>query len=514
MTATAERTTNGHAAQGDVLASLPRGTKLLYGGNRLTRVPDAVADAFRPGDRLTVIVTTGDVLHVPAAVYDSVAAAVADARRAFTELTTLPDSRIDQFYEHFAARLDDARTWAGIQAANDEDVRVARERGRSTTRLVADAKMRAKMIEGLLLWRDMPSRREAVVETVEHQGWKVEQVVSGLGVIGFVFEGRPNVFADATGVLRSGNTTVMRIGSDALRTARAISEMALQPSLADAGLPAGCVVLVERAERSAGWAMFSNPGLALAVARGSGQAVAQLGAIAKQHGIPVSLHGTGGAWIVADETADAAALERAVFNSLDSKKCNTLNSLCIVEGAAGRLMGPALAGIARRGDQLGHGFKLHVTQSARPYVPAELFTRHAAVHRAEGPVDELVAEPIGDDGLGIEWEWEGTPEVSVTVVESVDEAVRLFNQQSPHFVASLLSEDHAAHERFFRGIDAPFVGNGFTRWVDGQFALRRPELGLSNWEYGRLFARSGILTGDGVYSVRLRAVQSDPDVKV
>ena len=56
------------------------------------------------------------------------------------------------------------------------------------------------------------------------------------------------------------------------------------------------------------------------------------------------------------------------------------------------------------------------------------------------------------------------------------------------------------------------MGNGFTRWVDGQHALHRPELGLSSWQFGRLFGRGGILTGDGVYTIRLRVTQSDPDV--
>ena len=56
------------------------------------------------------------------------------------------------------------------------------------------------------------------------------------------------------------------------------------------------------------------------------------------------------------------------------------------------------------------------------------------------------------------------------------------------------------------------MGDGLTRWVDGQYALERPELGLSNWQAGRLFGRGGILTGDGVYTVRLRVVQTDPNV--
>lgn len=500
------------AGGGTRLEAVPRGMTVLYGGNRLAHVPDAIADAFAAGDRLLVLQETGDVLHVPAAIYEAVRASVERARAAFLALTTRPEAAIDRFYDHFAARLQDDAVWGPIQAANDDDVQRAKARGRSTTRLAADAKMRAKMVEGLQLWRDMASRREAVQETIPHTGWEVQQVVSGLGVVGFVFEGRPNVFADATGVLRSGNTAVMRIGSDALGTARAIARHALKPSLTEAGLPEGAIELIESPAHAAGWALFSMPGLALAVARGSGAAVAQLGAIARQAGTPVSLHGTGGAWIVADDTADAQALELAVYHSLDSKKCNTLNTLCLVEAAAERLLPAALAGIRHRGERLGHGYKLHVTAAARPFVPGALFTEQVQALRAEGEVTEPVAEPLDDDALGVEWEWEGTPEISVHVVPDVNTAARLFNEQSPHFVASLISQDQAAHERFFRAVDAPFVGNGFTRWVDGQFALRRPELGLSNWQFGRLFARSGILTGDGVYAVRLRVVQQDPDI--
>jgi glutamate-5-semialdehyde dehydrogenase len=488
--------------------------QLLYGGNRLATVPDAIADAFRAGDRLIVLEPDGDVLHVPGREYDLVDAAVQRARRAFHALTAIPDSALTRFYDAFARRLADDEIWGRIGNANDQDVRVARSRGRSTTRLVADARMRAKMIEGLRLWEAMPSRRQALHDTVAHEGWRVEQVVSGLGVVGFVFEGRPNVFADATGVLRSGNTAVMRIGSDALGTARAIATEALGPALAEAGLPAGAVELIDSPERSAGWALFANPGLALAVARGSGQAVAQLGAVARQAGTPASLHGTGGAWIVADATAEAEALARAVYHSLDSKKCNTLNTLCLVEAAAGRLAPAALGALAERGARLGHGFKLHVTPGAEPFVPAALFAERTRVLRAEGEVEEATAELVAESALGIEWEWEATPEITVAVVPDVEAAIRLFNVHSPHFVASLISNDPAAHDRFFRAIDAPFVGNGFTRWVDGQFALRRPELGLSSWQFGRLFARSGILTGDGVFTVRLRAVQDDPDVHV
>ena len=93
------------------------------------------------------------------------------------------------------------------------------------------------------------------------------------------------------------------------------------------------------------------------------------------------------------------------------------------------------------------------------------------------------------------------------MVDDVAEAVALFNRYSPQFVASLIGEDAAEHERFYAAVNAPFVGDGFTRWVDGQNALNRPELGLSNWQHGRLFARGGVLSGDGVFTVRTRARQ-------
>ena len=122
------------------------------------------------------------------------------------------------------------------------------------------------------------------------------------------------------------------------------------------------------------------------------------------------------------------------------------------------------------------------------------------------------AEPIADADLGREWEWEETPEVSLKIVDDVAQAVALFNALSPRFAAALISEDAAAQARFYETVDAPFVGDGFTRWVDGQYALNRPELGLSNWENGRLFARGGVLAGDGVFTVRARVRQSDLDL--
>jgi glutamate-5-semialdehyde dehydrogenase len=80
-------------------------------------------------------------------------------------------------------------------------------------------------------------------------------------------------------------------------------------------------------------------------------------------------------------------------------------------------------------------------------------------------------------------------------------------------VASLISDDDDEHERFYGAVDAPVVGDGFTRWGDGPYALDAPELGLSNWQGGRLLGRGAILSGDSVHTVRYRARISDPALR-
>jgi glutamate-5-semialdehyde dehydrogenase len=491
------------------LEALTPGQAIVYGGDGVAYVTPELAAAFRAGDRLLTAPDTGTLLHVPAAEHEIASAAVARARAAFARMGEVEDAAITRFFEAFADHLDDHACWAQIAQANAADVAAARARGRSTTRLAVSDAMRRDMAEGLRAWARAPSSRGRVLERHEHPGWTVEQVTAPLGVVGFVFEGRPNVFADATGVLRAGNTVVFRIGSDALGTARAIVRAALDPALAEAGLPEGAAVLVESAAHAAGWAMFADPGLSLAVARGSGPAVAQLGAIARAAGTPVSLHGTGGAWIVADESSEADRFFAAVYHSLDRKVCNTLNTCCIAAARAGDLVPVFLDALARAGERR-RGFKLHVAQADLARIPAALRAARGEVVRAEGPQEEPLVEPLAEAELGREWEWEETPEVSLKIVADAAEAAALFNRYSPRFCASLIAADAAAQARFWAKVDAPFVGDGFTRWVDGQYALSRPELGLSNWEHGRLFARGGVLAGDGVFTVRTRVVQADP----
>jgi len=518
---TARRPGEGSAA-GPALVRLERlvsGQPVVFGGDRVVTVPPELAAAFVPGDALLVDETRGELLHVPAAARRAARAAVTAAVDAALLLGAVEDSAVDRFFLAFAGRLADDTRFAPIAEANLRDLEQARERGRSTTRLALTERMRDDMVAGLRGWTAVGSVRGSVVEHHVHDGWTIEQVRDRLGVVAFVFEGRPNVVADACGVLRGGNAVVFRIGSDALGTARALMEHAVAPALGEAGLPAGAVSLVASADRAAGWALFADDRLALAVARGSGTAVDQLGGIARRQGTPVSLHGTGGAWMLVTARADADRLHATVRASLDRKVCNTLNVCCIAREHAAELVPVVLGALTEAAAARGTEPKLHVLvrdDAERDLVTVAVgpgwFDRTVAVARAEGLVPEVRAEELDLAGLAVEWEWEDSPELTLALVDDLDEAIDLCNAHSPRFIVSVLSDDAADHDHAWRRLEAPFVGDGFTRWVDGQYALATPELGLSNWQGGRLFGRGGILTGDAIATVRTRMRQTDPGV--
>jgi len=460
-------------------------------------VGNEIADRYQEGD-LIIGISGGHLLHVPQADLLVATRAVSQSVEAFDLLKSVSSEQISQFFHAFAQNLEDDAIFAKIKTCNEDDVASALQRGRSTTRLMLSDPMRSDMISALHTWGNTPHVDGAALESVDHQGWSVTAAKSSLGVVAFVFEGRPNVFADATGVLRSGNTCVFRIGGDAFGTAQAIMNLAVLPALESCGLPVGAISLVESRSHASGWALFSDKRVSLAIARGSGEAVSQLGAVARQFGIAVSLHGTGGAWMIAGEHADAQWLSKVVVNSLDRKVCNTLNVCCIARSRASELV-PLFVDAMKRAALLRDAIAVIHADSASQKFMAE-------------QVKSIEVHNLSVDELGTEWEWENAPECSLVIVNDVDEAIALFNQYAPSFIISIISDNEAELEKVWRETNAPFVSNGMTRWVDGQFALNKPELGLSNWQNGRTFGRGGILSGDSVFSVRYRALQHDADL--
>ena len=460
-------------------------------------IGEEIADRYQEGD-LILGLSGGHLLHVPQADLLVAKDAVSKSIEAFDLLKSVKHDQISQFFHTFAEKLEDDVVFAKIKSSNEYDVASALKRGRSTTRLMLTDAMRSDMVAALHTWGNTPHVDGMEMESVDHQGWSVTAAKSSLGVVAFVFEGRPNVFADATGVLRSGNTCVFRIGSDALGTAQTIMNLAVLPALEFCGLPIGAVSLVESRSHASGWALFSDKRVSLAIARGSGEAVSQLGAVARQFGIAVSLHGTGGAWMIAGEHADARWFNNVVVNSLDRKVCNTLNVCCIVRSRAGELVPLFVDAMKQAAKQRNAIAVIHADAASQKLMSEQ--------------IKSLEVHNLSVDELGTEWEWENAPECSLVIVNDVDEAIALFNQYAPRFIISIISDNEVELEQVWRETNAPFVSNGMTRWVDGQFALNKPELGLSNWQNGRTFGRGGILSGDSVFSVRYRALQHDADL--
>ncbi len=474
------------------LSSVPAGTPVVV-GDRTIDMPE-----LEPGDRVIAVQTTGELLVVSRKDLDVARVAVDRASEAFRRLSDVSDEQVSQFFHGFADRLGDHKVWASIEDANQADVDVARAAGHAITRLVATEKMRDAMIDGLIGWAKAPSRRGEVIERRDGPDWTLERRRAPLGVVAFVFEGRPNVFADGVGVLRGGNTSVMRIGSDALRTAEAIEANALAPALDAAGLPDGAVTLVRSASHGAAHALFTMPEVRLAIARGSGSTTALLGAIAAQHGIPASLHGTGGAWMYLAEDAPADAAKNAIVASLDRKVCNTLNTIVVDRRRSVEQIPMVLDALSWRDGS----FRLHVAVGSEHDIPEAFWSKRITVRRSGVDMVEPQVDAVPLDELAREWEWDATPEVSLVCAQNEDEAIDLINRYRPRFVASVITSDPERFDRFYERVDTPYVGDGFTRWVDGQWAWDRPELGLSNWERGRILGRSGILAGDDVFTVR------------
>ncbi len=471
------------------------GSSLVMGDGSLVPVTAEMAEAVAAGSRLLAVnVGEGEneVLLIGPEESSAADTAVSRAVDAASSLGSVDDGAILSFFERAARKLGDDAVWQEIETANALDVERALAKGRSVGRLKVSEQAREAMIAGLDEWRDLGVFRNTVMETVERDGFTVDLVRAPLGVVGFVFEGRPNVVVDACGVLLTGNSVVFRIGSDAIGTARAILSRVIEPSLEEAGLPAGTVALVDHTSHGAGWALFSDKRLGLAVARGSGEAVAMLGAIARQSGVPVSLHGRGGAWVFIGEDAAEQTIADTIARSLDRKVCNTLNTLCVPRPVLGRALAALKTAAKEVVASYPGGLVVHVGSASMAQVPS----------LADIPEIRLV--PLGEADLGTEWEWDAQPEITLEVIDTLEDGYALLNRHSPRFVASLLSEDAGVQERFFNAVECPFVGDGHTRWVDGQFALGKPELGLSNWENGRLLGRSGILAGDSVFTIRMR----------
>jgi glutamate-5-semialdehyde dehydrogenase len=314
-------------------------------------------------------------------------------------------------------------------------------------------------------------------------GLEVSERRVPIGVVGANFEARPNVAVDvASQVLKSGNAVVLRTGGAALATVTALVDEVLRPALEQTGLPGEVIGLVRTPERAGAEALVSLPELVpLVILRGSGPSTAALARLAALNGVRTLAHAEGGGVLYVHRGASHERLAAVARASLDRLGvCNRLN-LALVDRGAIVLLPTLLAVFAERG--------LEVRGTA-------------ATAEAEG------VQPL-DERLGHEWaaDPERVATVTLHIVENVDDAVRIANDETSGLAATIVTEDEAAARQFldgYRGTAA--LWNATTRFTDGFALLGVPETGVNvdiapgprgPVTYRDLYLRQYRIVGDG-----------------
>lgn len=382
----------------------------------------------------------------------------ADALRA-----TTPEARTDAL-NHLAAGLRAAE--ADILAANARDIENARASGLSEA-----------LIDRLAL---TPARVEGMAEAVQTiaaqpdpvgaemarwtpaNGLDIARVRTPIGVLGVIYEGRPNVTADAAALcLRSGNAAVLRCGSDCLESSRAIAAVVARAT-AEAGLPADAIQLVPVPDREAVGAILSglDGAIDLIIPRGGKSLVARVQAEAKA---PVLGHLEGLCHTYLDAAADLDVARRVAVNAKMRRVsvCGATETLLVDRATAERLL-PAVAA-----DLTAAGCELRGDAEARALVPG-------------------MAEAVAAD-----WTTEYlAPILSVRIVDGVDGAVEHIRRYGSGHTEAIVTTNPATAEAFASGVDSAIVLiNASTQFADGGEFGFGGEIGIST---SKLHARGPV----------------------
>ena len=379
-----------------------------------------------------------------------------EARAARAALARLDQSRVDEALRGAAVLLRERRSV--VLAANQADVDEALSRvdeGALDRLRLDDARVDA-MVAGLEATSLLPPIEREVSAWRLPNGLEVSERRVPIGVVGANFEARPNVAVDiASQVLKSGNAVVLRTGGAALATVTSLVDEVLRPALEDAGLPGEAIGLVRTPERAGAEALVSLPDLVpLVILRGSGPSTAALVRRAALNGVRTLAHAEGGGVLYVHSGASHERLSAIARASLDRLGvCNRLN-LALVDRGALVLLPTLLAVLAE------HGLEIRTSESA---------------------ADVNGALPL-DERLG--YEWAADPErvstVTLHIVDGIDHAVRIANDETSGLAATIVTEDEVAARQFldgYRGTAA--LWNATTRFTDGFALLGVPETGVN-----------------------------------
>jgi glutamate-5-semialdehyde dehydrogenase len=353
---------------------------------------------------------------------------------------------------------------SAIAAANVLDVDRARAAGHAPA-FVDRLRLTPAAIEHMAAGLEQVARLPDPVGTVSDlrsmpSGIRVGRMRVPLGVIGIIYESRPNVTVDAAALcIKSGNAAILRGGSEAIDSNRLLAAM-VAAALGDAGLPADTVQLIPITDRAAVGALITMPeAVDVIVPRGGKGLIERLMRDAR---VPMIKHLDGICALYLDDGADGAMAVRLADNAKTQRygTCNTIETLLCARGEAPRLLPPIGAVYAAK-------------QVEMRACPASL-----AILRAGGlpPDAKLVPATAAD------WDTEFlAPIIAIRVVDGLDAAIAHINTHGSHHTDAIVTADHARAMRFLREVDsASVMVNASTRFADGfEFGLGA-EIGISN----------------------------------
>lgn len=375
------------------------------------------------------------------------------ARAAGRQLAATESGPRNAALRAMAERIRDGRE--SLKHANAKDLAAGEAAGLDAALLdrlaLTDARIDA-MAEGLEQIAALPDPVGAVTDLLPMpSGIRVGRMRVPLGVIGIIYESRPNVTADAAGLcLKSGNACLLRGGSEALHSNQAIADCIIA-GLAEAGLPEAAVQVVGTTDRAAVGAMITmDEYVDVLVPRGGKGLIAR---IMQEATVPMIKHLDGICHCYVDAEADLEMAERVVINAKTQRygTCNTLETLLLDAGIAQRL----LPRLKARFDEIGVELR--------------------GCERSCSLVDGLTPATPED------WDTEYlAPILSVRVVDGIDAAMAHIAQHSSGHTEAIITNHHPHAERFLREVDSSSVMvNASTRFADGFEYGLGAEIGIS-----------------------------------
>ncbi len=344
---------------------------------------------------------------------------------------------------------------AKILEANAEDMAAAREKGTPRAmldRLMLDEKRIHGMADGLRQTAMLPDPiGEGEMETIRPNGLEIRRVKVPIGVIGIIYEARPNVTADAAALcLKSGNAVLLRGGSEALQSNRAVSRVLVEAA-EKAGMPKGALQFIDSASRDAVGVMMNLTGLLdVIIPRGGAGLIRR---VVTESAVPVIETGAGICHTFVDEGADLDMALRIALNAKTSRPavCNAMETILVHEGVAKEFL-PKMAKAMREKD-----VELRGDEAARAAVP----------DMAAATEEDWATEY--DDLI-----------LSVKVVKSLDEAIAHINRYNTGHSETIVTNDLNRAQRFQREVDAAAIYvNASTRFTDGFEFGFGAEIGIS-----------------------------------